>query len=62
MASSTLSKAIVTRDLGEVQAGDTEQWRQDIRVSPWLMPSDLIHCDIIDVKYYIVVRSLCAAQ
>ena len=34
--------------------GDSAHWRQDIPVPP-LMPSDLIHCDIIDVKYYVVV-------
>ena len=42
---------------GELAVGDTAEWREEIPV-PQLVPSDLIHCDIMNVKYYVAVRYL----
>ena len=53
--SKTVKKTVATFKRGEIDGGDSEEWSGQMVHIPPLPPSDLIYCNIIDIKYYIVV-------
>ena len=53
----SMADTVIEYKHGELKAGGNEQWiRQSIPIPP-LPPSNLIYCNIIDVRYYVIVST-----
>ena len=51
----TVSKSIVQLRRGEIAPGDSDVYANLPLLVPPLPPSQLIHCNIIDIKYKLIV-------